>query len=180
MYIIHKIRDIAQLWKGGQRDSCWWQILEAPSASSLASASWHCGIPCSLYCQSSRPFPRGFDARMFDWLNVCPHQNIKWYIRFDCENTNMFFKISGTPYFNASQQKQSFLKLCDKRQSLHYGGWHKPWRKPEIKKKCTFLAIRIFQIEIFEISFTFVSSEGALYVILPYDYQPTFWTHTGP
>ena len=29
-----------------------------------------------------------------------------------------------------------------------------------------------------------VSSEGALYVILPYDYPqrsaPTFWTHTGP
>ena len=29
-----------------------------------------------------------------------------------------------------------------------------------------------------------VSSEGALYVILPYDYQAaaaaTFWTHTGP
>ena len=24
-----------------------------------------------------------------------------------------------------------------------------------------------------------ISSEGALYVILPYDYQPTFWTHTG-
>ena len=40
-----------------------------------------------------------------------------------------------------------------------------------------------------EFSFPFVrsfvpifSSEGALYVILPYDYQapPTFWTHTGP
>ena len=33
--------------------------------------------------------------------------------------------------------------------------------------------------------YLFVSSEGALYVILPYDYQaaaaaPTFWTHTGP
>ena len=27
---------------------------------------------------------------------------------------------------------------------------------------------------------TFISSEGALYVILPYDYQATFWTHTGP
>ena len=28
----------------------------------------------------------------------------------------------------------------------------------------------------------FVSSEGALYVILPYDYTraPTFWAHTGP
>ena len=28
----------------------------------------------------------------------------------------------------------------------------------------------------------FFSSEGALYVILPYDYPaaPTFWTHTGP
>ena len=28
----------------------------------------------------------------------------------------------------------------------------------------------------------FISSEGALYVILPYDYPtpPTFWTHTGP
>ena len=26
----------------------------------------------------------------------------------------------------------------------------------------------------------FVSSEGALYVILPYDYPATFWTHTGP
>ena len=28
--------------------------------------------------------------------------------------------------------------------------------------------------------YLFVSSEGALYVILPYDYQATFWTHTGP
>ena len=28
----------------------------------------------------------------------------------------------------------------------------------------------------------FISSEGALYVILPYDYPapPTFWTYTGP
>ena len=25
-----------------------------------------------------------------------------------------------------------------------------------------------------------ISSEGALYVILPYDYPPTFWEHTGP
>ena len=25
-----------------------------------------------------------------------------------------------------------------------------------------------------------ISSEGALYVILPYDYTPTFWKHTGP
>ena len=29
-------------------------------------------------------------------------------------------------------------------------------------------------------SIFFVSSEGALYVILPYDYTPTFWKHTGP
>ena len=25
-----------------------------------------------------------------------------------------------------------------------------------------------------------ISSEGALYVIMPYDYPPTFWAHTGP
>ena len=39
-------------------------------------------------------------------------------------------------------------------------------------------------LDIFSYMFPiFISSEGALYVILPYDYQaaaPTFWTHTGP
>ena len=42
----------------------------------------------------------------------------------------------------------------------------------------------IIPAHIFCSAFTsnFVSSEGALYVILPYDYPaaPTFWTHTGP
>ena len=46
------------------------------------------------------------------------------------------------------------------------------------------IMIVIILIILIVIMIIIVSSEGALYVILPYDYQAaaaaTFWTHTGP
>ena len=151
----------------------WWQLIQCWIRSHKMSNDTKCQMTQNVKWHKISNGTKCQMTRNFKWHEMTHDTwhmtHDKWQIRHDKWHMKLNFKLHIT-HMTHDTWHMTHEVWC-----MMHDTWRMMINDSRQKHPASHTSERTFvpRTAIF-------SSEGALYVILPYDYTPTFWKHTGP